>query len=199
MIKSVLSAESRVLSDVSKTQPSELGTRDSQCGFTLLEFIIVICIISILMGAILKRVPPYQEQAEKAAMEQTVGALQTALTLRAGTLMARGKANTKELNELASDNPMNWLQQKPRNYAGEFFDPTEKTVAPGDWVFDLKSHDLIYVLDRSDHFTPGNDGQKWIRFHVRQDYEPAPGSSAGAKKELTAVVFEATERYRWFD
>jgi hypothetical protein len=47
---------------------------------------------------------------------------------------------------LAQDNPMTWLQQKPRNYAGEYYDPTPGAVAPGHWMFDLKSRDLIYVV-----------------------------------------------------
>ena len=103
------------------------------------------------------------------------------------------------MNALAIDNPINWLQQKPKNYAGEFFDPTPNTVTPGHWMFDLKSRELIYVLDRSDYFTPGKDGQKWIRFHVKLEYESPVGVAAGSKKELASTLFEPTEPYRWFD
>jgi general secretion pathway protein G len=114
-------------------------------------------------------------------------------------MIAHGTATGKELKKLAADNPINWLQQKPKNYAGEFFDPTPQTVAPGQWMFDLKSHDLIYVLDRSDNFIPGKDGQKWIRFHVRFEYEPSKGSAAGGSKGLTSALFESTQPYRWFN
>ncbi len=109
----------------------------------------------VLAGTFLIRVPYYQEQAEKAAMQQVEGALQSALVLRYGALMARGAATEKELSILATDNPMTWLQQKPRNYAGEYYDPTPGAVAPGNWMFDLKSRDLIYVVDHGDYFTPG--------------------------------------------
>jgi general secretion pathway protein G len=114
-------------------------------------------------------------------------------------MMTHGAMTDKELNALAVGNPIDLLQQKPKNYAGEFFDPPSKTVTPGHWMFDLKSHELIYVLDRSDYFTPGKDGQKWIRFHVRLEYESPAGSSAGSKKELASIVFEPTQPYRWFD
>jgi prepilin-type N-terminal cleavage/methylation domain-containing protein len=168
-------------------------------GFTLLELILVISIVGVLAGVFLSRVPYYQEQAEKTVMEQMAGAIQSALTMRTGSLMTHGVANAKELNSLESDNPMDWLQQKPRNYVGEFFDPTEKAIAPGHWMFDLKSHDLVYVLDRSDHFKPGKDGRKWIRFHVKFEYELPPGGAANGKKALASSLFEPTEPYHWFD
>lgn len=166
-------------------------------GFTLLELIAVISIVAILAGLFLSRIPYYQEQAEKTAMEQVAGAVQSALVLRYGTLMARGAANQKELDKLVTANPLDWLQDKPRNYAGEFFDPTEQTVAPGHWMFDLKSHDLIYTIDHADYFKPGKDGRKWIRFHVQLDTEPALGLPAS--KEVTATLFRPVEPYHWFD
>ncbi len=170
----------------------------AQRGFTLLELITVICIVAILAGMFLSRIPYYQEQAEKTVVEQMAGAIQTSLVMRYGSLMTQGATTEKNLNALATDNPINWLQQKPRNYGGEFYDPTPRTVAPGNWMFDLKSHELIYVLDRSDNFTPGKDGRKWIRFHVKLEYEPPVGKPAG-KKTLTSTLFEPTETYRWFN
>jgi prepilin-type N-terminal cleavage/methylation domain-containing protein len=193
----IQSAEFGVLSGRRKARHSALGTRYCT-GFTLLELIIVISIVAILAGMFLGRVSYYQEQAEKTAMEQVSGALQTALVLRYGTLKARGAANEKELGLLTTDNPMNWLQQKPRNYAGEFFDPATQAVAPGNWVFDLKTHDLIYVINRADDFKPGKDGKKWIRFHVKLGYEPALGRPTSGK-ELSATLFEPTEPYHWLD
>ena len=193
MINTGLSAEYRGLSGALRTP------RHFHRGFTLLELIVVISVIAVLAGTLLSRVPIYTEQAEQAAMAQTVSAMQIALTMRVGSVMTHGDATEKELKALASDNPINWLQPKPRNYAGEFFDPTPKTVAPGHWIFDLKSRDLIYVVDRGDHFTSGKDGKKWIRFHVKFEYEESPGSAAGGKKSLTSALFEPTEPYHWLD
>jgi general secretion pathway protein G len=167
-------------------------------GFTLLELIVAISIVAILAGLFLVRIPFYQEQAEKTAMEQVAGAVQSALVLRIGTLLTRGAANEKELKALASDNPINWLQQKPRNYAGEFFDPDLQTIAPGRWLFDLKTRDLVYVPDHAEFLKAGSDGKKWIRFHVKLDYEPALGREKGAK-ELAAALLEPVEPYHWFE
>jgi prepilin-type N-terminal cleavage/methylation domain-containing protein len=168
----------------------------TQRGFTLLELIVVIGVISILIGALLSRIPFYQEQAEKTVMEQTAAAIQSALVMRTGSMMAHG--TEKMIGTLAADNPVSWLQQIPKNYAGEFFDPAPNSVGPGHWIFDLKSRDLIYIPDHSEYLAPGKDGRKWIRFHVKFEYESA-GDARGGKKALAAALFEPTEPYRWFD
>lgn len=179
----------------------QAGSYTSPCackGFTLIELIIVIIIIVVLGGTFLTRIPLYQERAEKAAMQQVEGALQSALVLRYGALQTRGAANEKELSILATDNPVTWLQKPPRNYMGEYYNPTPRTVAPGNWMFDLQSRELIYVVDRGDYFTPGKDGKKWIRFRVHIGYEPMLGKPDSGK-ELATTLFEPTEPYRWAD
>jgi general secretion pathway protein G len=100
---------------------------------------------------------------------------------------------------LVQDNPMNWMQKKPANYAGEFYEPTPLTVSPGNWVFDLKSRDLIYVLNNTNYFKPGSDGKKWIRFRVAINQEASRlPSLQNAPPELTGILFEPVEPYTWF-
>ena len=166
-------------------------------GFTLIELIVVIAILSVLIASILNRVEYYQELAEKTAMEQNVGAIQSALTMEHGKLYVRGNAG--DITSLATENPMKWLQKLPQNYAGEFYAPSPKSVPPGSWVFDLKSRELIYVLDRTDHFVPGKDSYKWIRFHIELQYEPVKRNGvAGPDKELVGTVFAPVGQVNWF-
>lgn len=166
-------------------------------GFTLIELIVVIIIIVVMMGLFLNRVTYYQERAEKTAMETVAGTIQSALTMQYGQALTRGKPG--DAAALAQDNPMNWLQKKPTNYSGEFYDPTPLAVDSGNWVFDLKTRDLVYVPRNTDYFKPGADGKKWIRFHVavQQDLSRLP-SLRGAPSELTGIVFEPVEPYSWF-
>ncbi len=166
-------------------------------GFTLIELIVVIIIIVVMMGLFLNRALFYQEQAEKTAMEDVAGTIQSALTLQYGQLVTRGRPS--DLNALVQDNPMNWLQKKPRNYSGEFYDPTPLAVESGNWVFDLKSRDLVYVIRNANYFKPGKDGQKWIRFHVGVTREASRlPSLQDAPPELTGVQFGPVEPYSWF-
>jgi len=166
-------------------------------GFSLIELIIVIAIISVLMSVFLDRVWYYQEMAEKTAMEENVGAIQSALTLQTGKNYTRN--NPQELAQLAQENPVRWLQKLPKNYSGEFFDPTPSSVAPGSWVFDLKARELIYVLDRAEYFVPGKDGKKWIRFRVSVQHDAVVrGGEKQGEQELIAAVFEPTTSVNWF-
>ncbi|KXS32278.1 MAG: Uncharacterized protein AWT59_1592 [Candidatus Gallionella acididurans] len=158
---------------------------------------VTITIIVVLMALFLNRALFYMEQAEKTAMEQVAGSIQSALTMQYGQILTRGKPS--DVAALASDNPMNWMQKKPRNYAGEFYDPAPRSVEPGNWAFDLKSRDLVYVPNNSNHFQPGRDGKAWIRFHVVVNYEPSRlPSLQNAPPELTGIVFEPVEPYSWF-
>lgn len=168
-----------------------------QRGFTLIELVIVITIISILMGLFFNRMLFYQEQAEKTAMEEVVGTIQSALTMQYGQILTRGKPS--DLPTLVQDNPMNWLQKKPRNYAGEFYDPTLLAIESGNWIFDLKSRELVYILRSASHFKPGKDGKKWIRFHVIINYDISRlPSLENASAELSGTLFEPVEPYSWF-
>lgn len=166
-------------------------------GFSLLELVIVIAIISLLMSVFLERVWYYQEMAEKTAMEEDAGAIQNALSMQYGKHYLRG--NQDEISRLATENPVKWLQRLPKNYAGEFYDPTPNSVSPGSWVFDLRKHELIYVPNSTEHFEPGADGKKWIRFHVRIQYEQiVRGGIKENAKELAGSVFEPAEPVKWF-
>lgn len=166
-------------------------------GFSLIELILVVAIVSILMAVFLDRVWFYQELAEKTAMEEVASGIQSALTLQHGKHYARG--NQDDISLLATENPMKWLQKMPKNYSGEYYDPTPRSVAPGNWVFDLRSRELIYVVDRAEHFVPGKDGKKWIRFRVGVQLEPViRGGVAEENKEVVGTVFEPKEPISWF-
>lgn len=180
-----------------RARSSALGMHSSFRGFTLIELVVVIIIIVVTMGLFLNRMPYYQEQAEKTAMEGVAGAIQSALTMQYGQIMLRG--GPSDVAALTQENPMNWLQKMPRNYAGEFYDPSPLTVDSGNWVFDLKSRDLIYVVRNDNHFKPGKDGRKWIRFHVALTYEvPRLPLQKSVPQELTGALFEPVEPYSWF-
>jgi general secretion pathway protein G len=165
-----------------------------QAGFTLIELLIVVSIVAFLASLLFSRVLFYQEMAEKAAMQQVVGALQSALVLQMGHRMAAGTG--AELNNLVYENPMDWLAQKPGNYAGEFNTVNPALIEPGNWVFDKGRHELIYILDHVEYFVPAKNGVKWIRYHTRLVFETSNKNSK-IQNELAGVMFAPVEPYQW--
>ncbi len=121
------------------------GRTDWQAGFTLFELIVVICIVATMAGVLLNRLQVYHEAAEKAAMQQTAAAIKSALQMRVAAYLINGREN--DIEHLRSDNPVNWLQERPQNYAGEFYADAYARVSPGSWYFDLTHREMIYVIN----------------------------------------------------
>jgi len=172
------------------------GREGVQTGFTLFELIVVICIVAIMAGILLNRLRVYQEAAEKAAMQQTAGAIKSALQMRVASYMIGGRDN--EIEHLRSENPVRWLQEPPQNYAGEFHADAYARVPPGSWYFDLGRQEFIYVLDLGNNFKPGPDGRKWVRYRARINYDAVPVPGAPPRKVLSAVTFAPVQAYVWF-
>ena len=168
-------------------------------GFTLIEFLVVVIIISTLGAVLLDRMWFYQEVAEKAAMEQLAGTLRSALHLQIADKLIKGK--TRAVSSLAEDNPMDWLAEQPANYVGERFAPKPGEVAKGNWYYDLKDRQLVYVVARGGHFVPNRQGRKEVRFAVRVVYAPkaAQGGRENAdNQEINGVILTLGEPYQWF-
>jgi general secretion pathway protein G len=165
-------------------------------GFTLFELIIVVCIVSILAGILFNRLQVYKEAAEKAAMQQTAAAIKSALQMRVASYMISGRDN--EIEQLRGENPVSWLQEKPADYAGEFYADAYARVQPGSWYFDLARREFIYVVNLGANFKPGPDGRKWVRYRVRIEYDAVPVPGVAPRKVLSAVTFAPVQPYVWF-
>jgi general secretion pathway protein G len=162
-------------------------------GFTLIELIIVICIVALCAGLLLERLRFYQEAAEKAAMEYNVGAVKSALQLRVAALLVRGEE--RKIESLASANPIDWLMEPPPGYRGEFRAP-QPVVPRGSWYFDATRNELVYVPNLDAHLERLADGSKRLRFRVRLDFEPSePGSE---RRLIAAMRVEPVTPYTWF-
>lgn len=174
-----------------------IGSRKSGAGFSLLELAVVTIIIMVGMWLFLDRARLYQEQAEKTAMEGVVSAIQIALTLQYGEMMIQGRLG--EADKLVRENPMEWLQPKPNNYAGAFDEVTADRLSPGNWMYDRKAKQLVYALNNQGHFQPGPNGEAAIRFHVVLDRATAPATAAErVMLDLTGVLFQPLRPYSWF-
>ena len=172
------------------------GPADRQAGFTLFELVVVVCIVAVLAGILFNRLRLYEEAAEKAAMQQTAAAIKSALQMRVASYMISGRDN--QIENLRNENPVNWLQEKPADYAGEFYADAYARVRPGSWYFDLTRRELIYVINLGNYFKPGPDAKKWVRYRVRIEYDTVPEKGGPPRKVLSTANFAPVQPYAWF-
>lgn len=166
-------------------------------GFTLFELIVVIIVVAVLSGILLGRFLTYQELSEKTAMEQTAGAIRSALTIQMAGLITHGRA--EDIAKLADVNPITLLMRKQKNYVGEFYEPDLKEISPGSWYFDLKQRQLVYLIHQGRHFLPDRSGVKRVRYRINVVYNEAVanGSNKNGKRNLGGVILEEVEPYIW--
>lgn len=168
-----------------------------QRGFTLLELIVVVCVVCALFLTALNKTWELQTTAERATMEYNVGALRSALALQ---FVAKIVQQDEEgIAQLAGINPMVLLNQVPGNYLGEFdgVDPT--TLKVGNWYFDQRQKMLVYLVRNSHFFRSPLSGPPRVRWSVRLDFA-APGGSAAsgsAKDHLEGISLVPQEGYFW--
>tara|TARA_R110001599_G_scaffold159052_1_gene346129 strand:+ start:156989 stop:157522 length:534 start_codon:yes stop_codon:yes gene_type:complete len=85
-----------------------------------------------------------QRTVEKQKVDATANLLRHQLRLKVNNLIEQHRKN--DAKYFVGVNPMNWLEQKPKNYAGELFGPEAGKVAPGQWYFDLRDRNLTYLI-----------------------------------------------------
>lgn len=125
-------------------------TPKKQQGFTLLELVVVIIVISILSLFAIDRLLTIRIAAERAAIKQVVGTIKSALGIEVARLALAGKMSA--VAKLDKTNPLNLLSQKPVNYLGEK-ENGDHLRDTGVWYFDKKQKSLIYNVIYSDNFT----------------------------------------------
>lgn len=139
----------------------------AQKGFTLLEMVIVIVLISILGLIILDRVWKFRIYAEEAAVTATIGNIRSALGLEVAALAVRGK--TGNIASLQNTNPMKLLAQTPNNYLGEINNITEADDK-GAWYFNNNDHSLNYVVNYTQNFKSNIKTLKRTRHKLKMVY-----------------------------
>lgn len=151
-------------------------------GFTLIELIVVIIVISLSAAVAMERFLYYEESAEKAAMEANVEAFTMGLRIRAAELSVKNQGD--RIAALADENPKSWMEQTPPHFLGDY----GPSPVPGNWYYAAQGRQLVYVPQRYAHLVGGVGERHELRFHVFM----APGGGA-----LAAAVVPVTP-YRWF-
>ena len=162
-----------------------------EAGFSLFELVVSFVIISVLAAVLLNRLGYYQEMAEKAAMDSTARLIKTGLQVRLAELIVTNRQ--AEAARLETEDPVQWLDDKPPNYAGSYRFPLDS----GTWYFDAGKRELVYVVNSGSRLDLATgDGAKEIRFRARLLKDPV--KLAGTVVEsVTGVALLPVRPYRW--
>jgi len=162
-------------------------------GFTLLELVVVICLVAILFTVAANRLWHVQVAAEQAAMDMMLGNLRSALGIKVAELFTRG--DLAGLRALEGSNPMRLMAETPENYLGEIAGEPERR---GGWRFSLRDGVLIYRAKNEAYFQGAGGGPE-ARFRVRVLYEDRNrnGRYDPGRDSINGVRLAALEPYRW--
>ena len=133
-------------------------------GFTLIELLVVISIVAVSFGIALDRLLRYQELGERAAVEQNIAAMNTALTIKfiAHITAGRPRAIAAEVGK----NPVSFLARAPENYLGELDAPDANTLPRASWYFDSAKGELVYLPNRRRYLSSESGPPDALRFKV---------------------------------
>lgn len=160
-------------------------------GFTLLELVVCLFVIGALSAVLLSRLAYYQETAERIAMETTVRLIKTGLQIRLAELIIANRQSEAAVLEI--EDPVQWLERRPVNYAGVF----HAYATPGTWYFDEEARHLVYVANAASRLEiDASPGAKILRFRAKllKDRVAAPG---GPVERVSGVALAAVQPYRW--
>ena len=167
-----------------------------QRGFTMLELVVVVIIISIIGVVAVNRFWQWSVVAERASLQSVVGAMRTALGLETTRLALRQQLS--QVPKLIGSNPMNLLAQAPDNYLGEI-DPDKQPSKEGHWYFDSNEQLLVYRLRYTNGFSSELGGVPRIRYRIKLVYNDnnRNGRFDRSVDDIGGLDLVPVEPYQW--
>lgn len=167
-------------------------------GFSLLELLVVVIIVSVLLVVALDKLLALRFEAERVGVQSVLGALRSALYIEFAAHAARGRTHAVALTA-EGINPMLNLSEKPDNYAGEFYGPDSARFEPGTWYFDTRERALVYVVRFPEQFVTPLAGTARARFAVQPDYDDIDrnGRFDAGRDPVRGLKLVAIEPFSW--
>lgn len=164
-----------------------------QRGYSRFELVFVIIIASIVMLVLLDRTRHFQALAEKHAMQMTIINMRSGLRLQVAELLIAERMD--EVDDLVTENPINWLEAPPPNYLGELRNPQRSTLPGNTWYFDPGRRELVYIPHRGNFFWEDPAGEKTVVLRVTAaKRSPVIVGSGAPKVQGIALVQVLNER-----
>jgi general secretion pathway protein G len=161
-------------------------------GASFYETAVASVIVGVLAVVLLERVLYVQEYAEKSALELTIANLRAGLRARVAHLLMADRVS--DIETLADENPMGWLEGRQENYLGELDIPPGEEPR-GKWYFDRHRRELVYTANSRRHFSPSVYRDFTVRLRAMR---VTPGGEGPSAKGQVWVALVVVNDYRWF-
>jgi general secretion pathway protein G len=169
-------------------------TSFKQRGFTLLELVVVLTIISVLAVVGLDRFYKLLVDVERTSMEHSLGVMRSAIGMQVAGHFVVG--DMEGLQQLAGSNPMDLLAEKPSNYLGAFSSYDLDELETGNWLYDDTSHTLIYLVRNHLYFKSELGNPSRARFKIFPVYSDR--ITGDIKREyISGLTLKKLEPYEW--
>lgn len=169
----------------------------NQQGFTLLELVVVIILISVLGVIALSRYEQWRSAAEQAAIATMIGHLRSALGLEVAQQALNG--GLQILPRLQGKNPMKLLAQLPYNYQGELVSTDPKAQTPGTWYYDPEQRILVYNIHYFERDKAARAQPSRLRFRIQLIYADNNQNQRFDRRtdSIAGLDLVSLDNYRW--
>ena len=175
-----------------------LATSYKERGFSTLELVIVIILISLLIVIALDRLLSLRVDAERVSVEQIAGTIRSAMGINVAATVAN-EGGLQNISRLHRSNPMNLLAETPGTYLGELDNPDPEKIQAGSWYYNKTNRMLVYRVINSGYLETKLKGPARIRFQLRlvfTDNNRNRRYEAG-KDDIHGLRLKAVEPYAW--
>jgi len=166
-------------------------------GFSLLELVVVIALISTLVAVAVNRLLPYIDEAERVSVLRVEGQLRSSLMMEAAKRIVRGQFAS--LPELEGSNPVKFLLEPPKNYVGERLRRDIEQVPTRRWYYEQDGHRLVYRLGAPFGLPVHDESLQDPAFQVRIAFADANGNGIfeAQRDELYGVRLQRVAGMQW--
>jgi type II secretory pathway pseudopilin PulG len=155
--------------------------------YSLLEIVVVVCLVLVLVAVAADRLLPLRGAAEQASFERTLGAMRSALGTAATAAVLKTPGMSGVMG-LAGSDPMDLLEVSPPHETGTEF--PQDGIGPGRWFFARSSGILYYGVRYPQYFHGGHGRPPVIRLEILVE----AGTSDAAANTLQLRVLDP---YSW--
>ena len=165
-----------------------------QSGFTFLELVVVIFIISILGVVALNHYYKLLVDVERTSAEHDLGVMRSAISMQVAAHFVAG--DMAGLKKLADSNPMDLLAETPNNYLGVLSHYQLDDLELGSWFYDSQKKVLIYLARNQVYLETDLKEPARIQFKIFPVYSERKQGNR-TTKYISGLTLKALESYRW--